>query len=136
MDRVQVLVISCVMVAAAQGALSDFHMHEHTIGPVQEQYNGTRFPCKGLNASTCVAAAAAFCESLGWCHSFAVEDGAARGEDVQVYRADWNESLPGHPRWTLYASWRPQSRLRSIADRFCPTLALLRQSATMTRLLM
>lgn len=23
--------------------------------------------------------------------------------EVQLYRADFNESLPGHPRWTLYS---------------------------------
>ena len=103
MARRQMMMMLALVAHAAHGALSDFHMHAHTIGPVDEQYNGTLFPCKGLNASVCLTAAAAFCEARGWCRSFAVEDGGARGESVQVYHADWNESLPGHPRWTLYA---------------------------------
>eukprot|EP00937_MAST-01D_sp_MAST-1D-sp2_P007160 g7160.t1 len=90
---------------AGIGALSDFHVYQQTIGPVAEQYNGTRFACSsfGKNASACISAAAAYCESLGWCRSFAVMDGGGRGEDVQIYHADYNESLSGHPRWTLYA---------------------------------
>ena len=84
--------------------LSDFHVHNFTIGPQDEQGLPSQlFACDNLSAAACLAGAAAHCESLGWCRSFAALDGAGEHHPVQLYHADWNASLVGHPRWTLYA---------------------------------
>ena len=42
-------------------------------------------------------------EFVSHCVAAVMDQAKERFKYVQMYRADFNESLPGHPRWTLYS---------------------------------
>ena len=109
------------------GAIAvQYTVSNDTIGPVDQQYNGTHKIVDCTSPGECISAASSICSVnfTSWCHAFAIEDlwGTARDDpfslatngdhsqqqqrQVQFYSSSPEPALAGHPRWTYFTDGR------------------------------
>eukprot|EP00750_Incisomonas_marina_P020695 INCI4074.11.p1 GENE.INCI4074.11~~INCI4074.11.p1 ORF type:complete len:492 (-),score=45.36 INCI4074.11:1168-2643(-) len=84
------------LATAAAAECANFTAHKRRIGA----YVGINFPCS--SAASCVAEAAAACNSNSTCHSFGISAVWHNASVAQLYPLHWNASWP-NDQWTLYA---------------------------------